>query len=174
MKLLVTALFMSTILMKSLMADEISIPMQAFIKDVLIPFPQKNQEIIQAVIKHNEEWKNTTDLTPFMFSLMSNQCAYELFRLANKYPFIREASVMDEQGTLVCLTHKTSDYWQGDKDKFIQSFAKGKGDIHYADEEYDENADELARQISVPVIHENQAIGAITFTLGVDSWELRK
>lgn len=187
MKPLITFVFLSSIFSSiATVAENVSAPLQKFTEKTLIPFPQQTPQIIQAVLAHNaknlqheiilqrdKEWKNTTDLTPFMFSLMSNQCAYELFYLTNRHRFIREAFVMGKQGALVCLTHKTSDYWQGDEAKFIKSFAQGQGAFYYAEQAYDESIDELAQQISIPIKHENQVIGVITFTIGLDNWELR-
>ncbi len=146
----------------------------------------RDQVIVQAVRAQNakkgslkrikeidEWWKASEDVEPFMFDLMRNRCALTLenFQVHNK--FVLEAFVMDNQGALVALTNKTSDYWQGDEDKFTESYMNGAGAIHYGDVEYDESTGEIQIQISVPVMDGGRAIGAITFGISLDRWERR-
>lgn len=46
-----------------------------------------------------------------------------------KSPEYAEIFVMDNQGANVAMSDKTSDYWQGDEDKFVRSFAGGEGKV---------------------------------------------
>lgn len=80
---------------------------------------------------------------------------------------------MDEQGALVGLTHKTSDYWQGDEVKFTGSFNGGAGALHFGEVEYDDSVGEIVVQVSVPVLQGSRAIGAITLGISLDRWEYR-
>lgn len=87
--------------------------------------------LVAAVIAQNEknvsldeikeldaQWQAASDLTPFMRDLMQNEAARELVTLEQTEPYFLEVFVMDNQGALVALTNKTSDYWQGDEAKW--------------------------------------------------------
>jgi hypothetical protein len=76
---------------------------------------------------------------------------------------------MDNQGANVCMTDKTSDYWQGDEAKFKNSYNGGKGSIFVDDVEFDDSAQMYVSQVSVPVIDDGKVIGAITFGVDVEN-----
>ena len=69
------------------------------------------------------------------------------------------------------MTNKTSDYWQGDEAKFKNSFNQGKGAIFVDEVEFDDSAQAYLVQVSVPVMDQGKAIGAITFGIDVDQVE---
>jgi len=158
----------------------------AFVETELVQY-STDPDIVQAVAAQNargvelhriktidEQWKNTKLIDGFMFQLMRNACSHALLNIQIRYPFIVEAFVMDNQGALVGLTNKTSDYWQGDEAKFIESYKAGKGAIHYGELAYDDSVGETVMQVSLPVMKNAQAIGAITFGVSVDRWEYRR
>src|SRR5262245_21001574 len=64
--------------------------------------------------------------------LMNNDCAKRLKVLEQGETLYRESFVMDDQGALVCTTHETSDYWQGDEEKWLRAFNEGKGTVFVA------------------------------------------
>ena len=57
-----------------------------------------------------------------MKALMNNSAAKELLKFESSKPYFTEVFLMDNQGANVAMTNKTSDYWQGDEAKFIESF----------------------------------------------------
>lgn len=79
-----------------------------------------------------------------------------------------EIFVMDAKGLNVAQSSLTSDYWQGDEDKFTASFGAGAGAVHVGDVEQDESTQIFQSQVSVPVADPatGNLIGAIT--VGVD------
>lgn len=121
----------------------------------------------------DEEWRETDGVTRFMLDLMSNECALRILNYEDTYGFIVETFVMDGLGANVAQSEKTSDYWQGDEAKFIESYAGGRGAIHYGDIEYDSSVGEVLIQVSVPVVDGERAIGAVTFGISLDRWERR-
>ena len=156
-----------------------------FTEEVLLPFA-RSTPVIEAVRNQNRrgisleevqridrDWISTPGITRFMLNLMSNDGALALYNLEEQYKFIVEAFIMDNLGANVSLTKKTSDYWQGDEAKFTQSYNNGLGAIHYSDIEYDESTDDIVIQVSVPVMDQNRAIGAITFSISLEKWERR-
>ena len=128
---------------------------------------------LQKIEEIDKWWKASEKIEPFMFDLMRNRCALILMNFSVDNKFVLEAFVMDNQGALVALSLKTSDYWQGDEAKFTESFKNGAGAIHYGDVEFDDSTGEIQVQISVPVMEGQRAIGAITFGISLDRWERR-
>ena len=88
-------------------------------------------------------------------------CADYLRKLATGSAY-QEIFVMDDQGAIVCTNEVTSDYWQGDEAKWQRAFNEGKGNVFIDRPRYDESAKRNLAQISVPVMDNGKAIGAIT------------
>src|SRR5574339_631126 len=65
------------------------------------------------ILKLDRDWIRGTISEDFVKALMDNRCAAKMKELAKQIPSSLEAFVMDDQGALVCLNQKTSDYWQG-------------------------------------------------------------
>ena len=130
---------------------------------------QNSQNLTLDQIKERDEtWRNTPGIDDFMKSLMNSPCAKHLREIQNSKPYFSEIFVMDNQGANVAQTDKTSDYWQGDEAKFIESFKGGKGALHISEVEFDDSAQAYLVQVSVPVTDGGAAIGAITFGINVD------
>lgn len=84
---------------------------------------------------------------------------------AGKYT---EIFAMDAKGLNVGQSTLTSDYWQGDEDKFTLSFGAGADAVHIGEVEQDESTQIFQSQVSVPITDPatGNVIGAIT--VGVD------
>ena len=81
---------------------------------------------------------------------------------------ITEIIVMDNKGLNVGVSDVTSDYWQGDEDKWAKTFAVGPDAVFIDEIELDESTQTLQSQVSLSVVDPatHAVIGAITF--GVD------
>jgi hypothetical protein len=79
-----------------------------------------------------------------------------------------EIFAMDAKGLNVGQSTLTSDYWQGDEDKFTASFGAGADAVHIGEIEQDESTQIFQSQVSVPITDPatGNVIGAIT--VGVD------
>lgn len=134
---------------------------QALIKEVAA----QNQKAVPLaeIQKIDKEWmassRDTLDDRQKM--LETNACATHLKELTGQLTDAAEAFVMDNQGALVCMTQKTSDYWQGDEPKWQESFLNGKGAVFVDKAVYDESSHDTLIHISVPVMNDQKAIGAI-------------
>lgn len=126
---------------------------------------------LDEVKKKDAAWMATTGVNDFMQSLMSNNAAKQLKSLESSKPYFTETFLMDAQGANVAMTNKTSDYWQGDEDKFTQSYQDGKGALHVGKVKFDESAQAYLVQVSVPVMDGGSAIGAITIGVNLDLLE---
>jgi len=121
---------------------------------------------LEQIKAKDKEWQATAGITDYMKALMDSECGKHLREIQKSAPYYAEIFVMDNQGANVAMTDKTSDYWQGDEEKFSESYKGGTGAVHVGDVKFDESTQAYLVQISVPVKDGGKAIGAIT--IGVD------
>lgn len=99
-------------------------------------------------------------------ALINNPVGQFLNEKINKNKFLyTEAFLCDNQGAVVGEYPKTSDYWQGDEDKFIQSFNDGMGRDYIGALKFDESTQAYSVQVSVPVLYEGKTIGVLVVGL---------
>ena len=89
-------------------------------------------------------------------------CSVKLQELLKKQPDLTEAFAMDDQGANVCMSGRTSDYWQGDEAKCQKSFNGGKGGVNFDERKFDSSAKAVIVQVSVPVLDQGKVVGALT------------
>lgn len=79
-----------------------------------------------------------------------------------------EIFVMDAKGLNVAQSTVTSDYWQGDEDKFTMSYGGGASAIYLGEIEQDESTQAFQSQVSITIVDPatGAPIGAVT--AGVD------
>jgi len=118
-------------------------------------------------------WQKTAGVADFMRELMESECGQHLQQLQEKAGYYAEVFVMDKLGANVCMTNKTSDYWQGDEDKFRNSYKGGSGGVFVDEVRFDESSQTYLVQASVPVKDGDKVIGAITIGIDVDAFEGR-
>lgn len=118
-------------------------------------------------------WMSGTEDNPRVQALLKNPCAKALQTFTAGRPGYREAFVMDNQGALAGTTRKTTDYWQGDEDKWRMSFAEGRGAVFVSEPELDESVGVRLVHISVPVMDGGKAIGVLTVGIDADLLQRR-
>ncbi|WP_040671653.1 cache domain-containing protein [Rhodobacter ferrooxidans] len=84
---------------------------------------------------------------------------------------ITEAFITDAKGLNVAASDPTSDYWQGDEDKFSKVYPDPKG-VFISDVEMDESTQRYQGQISVTVADPATGEALGTLTIGVDAESL--
>ncbi len=84
-----------------------------------------------------------------------------------------EIILMDDHGLNVAVSETTSDYWQGDEEKWQLTYAVGAGAVHIGEVELDESTQIYQSQISIPVVDpaNGELIGAATFGVNVEALE---
>jgi len=87
------------------------------------------------------------------------------FRTASNGPIV-EMLVMDNKGLNVAQTDPTSDYMQGDEDKWQKTFGAGPW-MAFVDKPDEVDGKETV-QVSVTLVDNDVAIGAMTVTLDLD------
>lgn len=116
----------------------------------------------RTITEIDKRWQSTPGTDPLVRSLMTNDCAMRLRALQSALSATAEAFVTDRLGATVAMTHKTSDFWQGDEDKFTKALAGRRGSYHIDPPRFDEAP---AIQIALPVFDAGTAIGVMVVTL---------
>jgi len=119
----------------------------------------------------DSKWSETSGLDDFMKQVLASTASEYLKKVRKENSFIVEAFAMDNKGANVGMTNKTSDYWQGDEDKFTKSYNGGAGGTHFSKLSFDESTQSYVIQVSVPVMEDGKAIGAVTF--GIDPAKIK-
>ncbi len=108
--------------------------------------------------------------TPTISPVMDNPASdYLRQQVESAGGTITEVFIMDAHGLNVAASSVTSDYWQGDEDKFQKTYGMGAGASHLGEVEFDESTQTYQGQISITIVDPatGQAIGAMT--IGVDA-----
>ena len=182
----ISALFLAALLAPGLVAAQEDID-QSELQELLrikmrtVQHMALNPELIQAVRRQNAEhldlntikqrdaeWKATKKLTPLKRSLQENSAGQMLKRYVSRNPSLNEAFLTDNQGANVAAFPATSDYWQGDEEKWTASFNDGAGKLFLGPVERDESTNTLAVQVSAPLFHQGETIGVLVVGVTLD------
>lgn len=123
---------------------------------------------LEAIQERDKEWMANRDIDSGMREIMENDAAKALRVVEKSQPYYVEMFVMDNQGANVAMTNKTSDFWQGDEEKFNETFNRGTGKTFIAAPEFDDSANAYLIQVSVPVKSNGRTIGALTIGVNLD------
>jgi hypothetical protein len=151
---------------------DLSVSLAEFGKDPIIVKAVNAQNAqrksLSSIQEMDAKWKSTPGVVGFMKELMESECGRYLVTLRDTQQYFTEIFAMDNQGANVCLSDKTSDYWQGDEAKFKNSYNGGKGSVFVDEVEFDDSSQAYTSQISIPVLDGEKVIGAITFGIDVE------
>jgi hypothetical protein len=91
-------------------------------------------------------------------------------RVAASEGIVTEIFMMDARGLNVAASSVTSDYWQGDEEKFNATYPLGTDAVHISEVEFDESTQTFQAQVSLPVTDPatGAVIGAITIGVAAD------
>jgi hypothetical protein len=146
-----------------------------------------SQVLIDAIIAQNartagfaQEQIDTLDLrwraevgaaeTPTLTPVMENAAADFLrSRVAASGGQITEVFIMDARGLNVAASALTSDMWQGDEDKFTETYSAGPEAIHFSEVELDESTQRYQGQISLTITDPASGAPIGAMTVGVDA-----
>ncbi|HSS63167.1 MAG TPA: PDC sensor domain-containing protein [Gammaproteobacteria bacterium] len=136
---------------------------------------QNSETLTLDLIKQrDEEWKSTKELTHFKRSLQENDAGRFLKRVIGINESFNEAFVTDNQGANVAAFPATSDYWQGDEEKWTASFNDGTGKVFIGPLEYDDSTKTYAVQISAPLYDRGTTIGVLVVGVTLDYLKTRQ
>lgn len=126
----------------------------------------------------DKQWRAETesDNQPLIAQLMGSPLSSYLIRKkAESNGLFSEIFVFDAQGMNVGQSSVTSDYWQGDEEKYLETFAKGPSAVFLDAVEYHEETRQRRRQVSFTIVDPESGapIGAATVEINVDELERR-
>lgn len=114
-----------------------------------------------------------TGNTPTITPVLKNAAADFLReRVAASGGQITEIFIMDAQGLNVAASDVTSDYWQGDEEKFSETHGVGPGALHISDVELDESTQKYQGQLSLTIMDPATGAPIGAMTVGVDAESL--
>lgn len=161
------------------------------IQNTVAPLLKKlstNKSIISAIVKQNQVNSNKPDSElknlnrqwveefakgniDFSKAIVNEEASKILKQYQTENAeLLSEIIVMDARGYNVAVTDMTSDYWQGDENKFKQTFNKPAQTIFIEKIEYDASSKYFQVNVSSKIINPetNEAIGVITMGVDVD------
>ena len=106
-----------------------------------------------------------TDDQPLIAEILSSPLSnYLLYIQAGSAGLYTEIFVMDKFGLNVGQSSVTSDYWQGDEDKYQKTFAVGPDAVFVDEPEFDDNTKTWRTQVNFTVVDPvtKESIGAVT------------
>jgi hypothetical protein len=126
-----------------------------------------DQAMIDAL---DQQWRAEVSAAakPLIDATLANEASKWLVGVqAEAGGLFTEIFVMDAKGLNVAQSTVTSDYWQGDEDKFTASFGAGAGAVHLGEIEQDESTQAFQSQVSITLVDAaGVPIGALT--AGID------
>ena len=131
---------------------------------------QNSQQIaLEEIKRRDDEWKNAGDLvTPLIHDTTTNSVAQYFKRRVENNTAIDEVFLTDNQGANVAAFPPTSDYWQGDEEKWTASYNNGNGVVFIGPLEFDESTQKNQVQISAPIISQDRTIGVLVLGVSVE------
>lgn len=149
----------------------------AFNPSIIRAVEEQNSRLITlAEIKNRDEiWKNAGGgMNGLIRETTQNDVARYFQRRVENNSAIDEVFLTDNQGANVAAFPPTSDYWQGDEEKWTASYNNGNGVVFIGPLEFDESTQKTQVQISAPVISKEQTIGVLVLGVSVDYLQTRQ
>ncbi len=133
----------------------------------------RDKVIISAVVRHNDKlltfdeimrrdhlWQDEGQLIDLKSALNNSEIGQFVETFKNSKNYYSEVFLADDRGALVAAYPLTSDYWQGDEEKWTTVVQKGRPSYISA-MTFDESSQSNIVQLSVPVMHETSVVGVL-------------
>jgi len=129
---------------------------------------------LDEIKRRDDAWRGSKELTPFKRSQQESRAGKLLKRFVDRSVSFNEAFLTDVQGANVAAYPATSDYWQGDEDKWIESYRGGDSRIFIGPLELDDSTQTYAVQISAPVLDRDRSIGILVVGVTISYLEAKR
>ena len=140
---------------------------------------KRREGVQQAEIdKLDEAWKSEakSDDQPLIAEILSSPLSsYLLYTQAKSAGLFTEIFIMDKFGLNVGQSSVTSDYWQGDEDKFQKTFQVGPDAVFIDEPEYHDETKTWRVQVNLTIVDpaSKAAIGAATAEINLTELQRR-
>lgn len=125
------------------------------------------------IAKRDAQWQQAFAHNDFAYSieLVNQELSAHLREIKKQsQDIITEIIITDARGLNFAISDMTSDYWQGDEDKFTKVFSTPLNTLHFGAINYDESSKRFQLQLSVPLYAEDgiEALGVMVFGVDVE------
>ncbi|MGG7567392.1 hypothetical protein ACQ5SO_14670 [Rhodovulum sp. DZ06] len=160
---------------RALVIDVVEHELSAWIDDPILIEPLRAQNAFSAGAAEADfqalelSWHGGKTKSPLVRDMLARPGSDALRRRReDAQGVITEIILMDGKGLNAAISDITSDVWQGDEAKFLETFPKGPGAIHVSELARDDSTGMVQTQVSMTVTdpETGEAIGAVTF--GID------
>lgn len=140
---------------------------------------KRHEGVQQAEIdKLDEAWKSEakSDDQPLIAEILSSPLSsYLLYTQAKSAGLFTEIFIMDKFGLNVGQSSVTSDYWQGDEDKFQKTFQVGPDAVFIDEPEYHDETKTWRVQVNLTIVDpaSKAAVGAATAEINLTELQRR-
>ena len=170
---------------KALIDSNVIDSLKEFVNTEIVTVSIKNQNTKYGEIKQDridnldQQWRSEyeSDIQPMISAVLSNPLSSYLTRVqAHSIGLYTEIFVMDAHGLNVGQSNISSDFWQGDEDKFQKTFPIGSDSIFIDEPEYNAEQGTWTTQVNMSIADPdtNTSIGAITIEVNLTELERRK
>lgn len=123
---------------------------------------QNNEQLsLEEIKQRDEEWREAEQQNSLQRSILQSDASQVLQTFIERSADFNEAFATDNQGANVAMFPVTSDYWQGDEEKWQAPFNADRDDVFIGEMEQDESTDTVAVQISIPILNRGEKIGVL-------------
>jgi hypothetical protein len=126
----------------------------------------------------DQEWvrEREAEDQPLVAAVLTNPLSSYLTQIqARSGGLYSEIFVMDDKGLNVGQSSITSDFWQGDENKFQNTYPKGPDAVFIDQAEYNKDSDNWRAQVSMTMTGQDGAkIGAVTVEVNLTELARRK
>lgn len=127
----------------------------------------------QDIKRLDQQWRNelNSDDRPLIDAVMAKPISNYLRQVRDqRHGLYTEIIVMDKHGLNVGQSDLTSDYWQGDEDKWLKTYLLGPDAVHISEVDEDESTQTFQAQVSISLIdrRNSEIIGAATVGINID------
>ncbi len=111
-------------------------------------------------MRRDHLWQDEGQLIDLKSALNNSEIGQFVETFKNSKNYYSEVFLADDRGALVAAYPLTSDYWQGDEEKWTTVVQKGRPSYISA-MTFDESSQSNIVQLSVPVMHETSVVGVL-------------
>lgn len=135
----------------------------------------KHEQLSEAeIVSLDKQWRAETSASskPLVDAILAKSLSEYLVKVKdNSAGVYTEIFVMDNKGLNVGQSDVTSDYWQGDEDKWQKTYPMGPNAVHVGEVEFDDSSQQFQSQVSMSVVDpaSGQVIGAVTVGINIDA-----
>jgi len=144
--------------------------------DALKAQNNKHTNLTQEKIEQlDQQWRAERKANdhPLIDSVLANPLSEYLLNIkGDSEGLFTEIFIMDDKGLNAGQADVTSDYWQGDEDKWQKTYLAGPDEVFIDEVEYDDSSQKFQVQVSTSVVDPNTNAPISAVTIGISLMHL--